>query len=193
MSRRNFTEINEELNDKIIAAAYGSASLKTRLDILRLIRKDAAVRDLYYEYRRTAGFVKDLKKIECPDYISDRAEKKAGIKLKKEKSMLLDFYTVMFSRPAVSFALTVILIISVALSALLFERQAAINQKYSEQQVAMADRQVKETLAMVGGILNRSQDKVVKEILPAQVSKPINDGLNVINDIFKEKKDENIN
>ena len=58
--------------------------------------------------------------------------------------------------------------------------------EYTEQEIALADKQVKESLYFVSKIFNKAQTNLTEDILTDRVAKPISEGLNIVNELFKE-------
>lgn len=69
MQDKKLNNIDEEILDKIIAVAYKDASLKDRIRIYLLAKKDPEVKKLLSEYRETAGNIKKVPLDECPDSV----------------------------------------------------------------------------------------------------------------------------
>lgn len=179
--------MKEELLNKIISVAYSDAGIRDRIMVYFLSKKDPQVKAVLDEYRNTAAAVHMIKeeKYSAKVIIPENSEEESG-------SFLLDLYTVLFSKPVRTFAVSAAIIIIAVSSSLL--RKPEPQRIYSRQELERADAQARKTLTMVSNILHKTKSTVIEEVLPEKVSKPINDGFSIVKDfIHEEKKNENIN
>jgi len=188
--------MNEELKIKIISAAYRDCSLKDRVSVWLLARKDPECKALFDEYRKTAASVHNLNIDECPENIIDDTFKRLNDSPGFEKSPAL---ASVFSRPALVTVLSIIILAAVFFTVVTTQTgikpvpKQAVQQEYSKQDVAQAEKEVKESLAIVSRVLNKTSKKIGEDILPENVGKPIKQGIEVINQLFPKgvKNDEN--
>ncbi|MBL1212253.1 MAG: hypothetical protein HND52_02745 [Ignavibacteriae bacterium] len=192
MNAKKSFEITEELRDKIISAAYGDAGFIDKIKINKLAAKYPEVKILFDEYSTTANAAHSIKLEECPDELLNSVGSKIGVKRENKKSFLFDLYTALFTRPIVSAAAASILVIAIVTSIIFNKNEYQYN--YSPEEIALADKQVKESLYFVSKIFNKAQTNLTDEILTDRVAKPISKGINLVNDLFIEgDKNENFN
>jgi hypothetical protein len=185
--------MNEELKLKIIAAAYKDCSLKDRMSVWLLTRKQPECKALFDEYRKTAISVHSINIEECPgDIVKDTFRR-------LNDSPGFNISGMIVSRPALVTVLSVVLLSAVYLAVITTwspDRRTAqhiTNHEYTKQEVAQAQKDVKESLAIVSRILNKTSRQIGEDILPRNVGKPIKQGIEVINQLFPKgvKNDEN--
>ncbi|MCB0752401.1 MAG: hypothetical protein KDC52_13090 [Ignavibacteriae bacterium] len=184
--------MKEELLNKIISVAYGDASLKDKISIYFLAKKDGEVKNLLNEYKHSANTTHNLGFEECPDNIIEKVTNSINSKTVQSKSMLTDIYSIIFRRPVFSGAVLGVIMMAV-ISTFIFNRPE-IKQQYTKQQIELADEQVKQSFALVASVLNKTKNTVEKEVLTDRVSRPIKQSFNLVNEYLKgENKNENIN
>lgn len=157
--------------DKIISAAYKDAGLIDRLKIYFLAKKDPEVKRIYNEYRYTANNIKKILLEECPDSIIESIQIKT---IKVNKSFIL--------KPAYVFAIS-FLVVSALVAVLLYQNKKE-EQVYSKAEIELAEKQVKESLAIVNRIFKKTENLIQEEILPKRVGKPIHKSLSIINEVL---------
>jgi len=186
--------IDKELIDKIISVAYGNANLKDKILIKKSASKDEEIKNLLNEFKSTANSfansLKEFKNIKCPDYLIQNAQRKIKLEEENSKLSLNDIFNSLFANKAKIF-LTAASVIAFLVFTILFNPENA--NKYSSSEIKKAEIEATKTLAFVGSILNNSNKKFVNEILPKKVSKPVNDGIKIVNNLFDGEKNEKIN
>jgi hypothetical protein len=189
MKSKKYFEITEELTDNIISVAYGDAGFFEKVRIYKLAREYPEVKSMLNEYSKTAKSVHSIKKDECPDSVLDNIVVAQKLK-NRSSSFLFDIYTAVFSKPAVSaiavVVFAVVLIVSVSID-------NGNYNGYTQAEIEQARQQTKQALALVSGIFSKTEDSIKNDILVDKISKPINNGVKAVNDLFidKEKKNEN--
>ncbi len=184
MNYQKYSKIPEALQNKIISAAYGDASIKTKIEIWRLLRNNEEAKQLYLEYKSTADAVKKLEPEECPHELVRFAEKAADIKEKNSKGLFSDFMMIFVSKPIASAAVTGIAILLIV--AAIFFRSNGYYNDYSKQELTKAELETKESLLIVSRIFNRTKNTVEDDVLTDRVAKPIQEGINFVNKIISE-------
>jgi len=184
MNPKKSFEITEELRDKIISTAYGDSGFIDRLLVNKLARNFPEVKLLLDEYSATARVTHSITTEECPEEVINSVRKKIGLKKEVKKSFFGDLYTALFTRPVVSAAAFTMVVIIVVTSIIFNKNEYQYN--YSQEEIALADKQVKESLYLVSRIFNKAQTNLTDEILTARVAKPISEGFNLVNDLFNE-------
>lgn len=184
MSRMEPFKITEELKDKIISVAYNDASLRDRIMIRILAKRHSEVKKIHGEFKSTADSVHSIPERKCPDELLYTIKNASGIRNNKKRSFLLELYTIIFSRPTMSAAVSA-LVVLVLLSALIIERPK-VEETYSRSEIELANRQVKESLAIVGRIFKKTETAIKKEVLTNLVGKPLKQGMSIVNNLFIE-------
>ena len=189
MKSKKYFKISDELMDSIISTAYGDAGFFERLKIYTLAGKYPEVNELLDEYRNTAESVHSIPPDECPDTVLRNIKSTAAIE-NRPSSFLFDIYAALFTKPAVSaiaaIVITAVLVLSVSLN----------NGEYSgytNAEIQHANMQTRQALAIVSSIFSKTEESIKKDILIDKVSKPLNNGVTTVNNLFieKEKKNEN--
>lgn len=171
--------MKEELENKIIAVAYGDANLLDKLKIRKLAEKDSEVRKLLTEYSRTAQGVHSLK---MEKYPAERLPKYA--RQSEKRNLLSDLFEIYVKRPAVS-AAVVSTVIVVILSSIVFNLNGN-NQRYTQKELNAAEYQVKKSLAIVSEVFNQTQSRIKEDVLKTRVKGTIREGFNKFAKIIKE-------
>ena len=171
MQDKKLNDISEEILDKIIAVAYKDASLKDRINIYFLAKKNPEVNRLLKEYKETASNVKKVPLEECPDSVIKSLEIKTG---KEKKSFVI--------KPAYAFAIIVLFV-----SALVFVLTNQNKEKepvYTKAEVAQAEMQVKTSLAILNKVFKKTENLIEDDILPKRVGKPVQKSFSIINQVL---------
>ena len=184
--------MNEEILNKIISVAYGDAGLIDKIKIHLLAKGNPQVKQLLEEYKSTSKAVHTIEKDFMPEDLVEKVKSKAGVEELKTNSFFFDFYTFVFSRPVISAAAAVILIAVIITSS--FMKGPDLSSQFSQEEIALANKQTKQALAIIGKVFNQTEKAIKKDILAKRVGQPINRGLNIVNDLFNEEnKNEKLN
>jgi hypothetical protein len=182
MNYMKSSKISEELQNRIISVAYGSASFLEKRRIEKLTSKNEAINQLLVEYKSTANAVQSIKKEEY------RGELKIKT-IEPSRTILDDIYFVLIGKPAILVASTVLIIFAITFS--LFNNQELTYEGFSIAEVQKANLETKQALLFVNSIFTKTENKIKYDILTKEVSKPINEGMNTVNKLFKkENKNE---
>ena len=179
MQKNNLNKIEDPLLGKIIAVAYGDAGLMDKMIIYRLARKDALVKKLLNEYRVTANSVHKIQKIELPAKVSDRVRSRISGE-SNHNAVGLFIYSRLFARPILSSAVALALMIGIV-GIFLFNKPAT-EYKYSKMELELAQQQFEQSIAIVGKVFKQAEKKLEVDVISKHVSKPLNKGLNYLND-----------
>jgi len=175
--------MNEKLKDKVICVAYGDASLLEKLKIYRLASKNQEVKQILDEYSKIAKIVHSIPEEEFTE------KPKIKLFINEPKSLLEEIYLIVIGKPLISFASAVLLVFAISFS--IINNKELSYEGYSIAEVKKASLDTKQALQIVNSIFTKAEDKIKYEILTEEVSKPINEGMNTINKLFKkEKKNE---
>ena len=199
MKHMKYYKIDEQLHDKVISVAYGDAGLIDKIKIYLLAKNNAEIKSLLDEYKSTSKAVRSIDKEFMPEELLTKIKEHAGLKETQRNSFFFDFYSFVFSRPVISAAAAAILIAVIITSAFLkgpnlSHLPAGKAGTYTPEEIALADKQVKQALAIVGRVFNQTEKAIKNDILVKRIGQPINKGLTIVNDLFKEEnKDEKAN
>ena len=189
MKNMKFYNVSENLSNDLINSAYGDVSFMKKFR-LHLIRKINPLADkIYQEHKKIADEIKTTRKDTCPPQIVNSVFSQVGITPGSKHNFREDLYSIFLFKPVYTFAVVLLLIGGLLFSVF----QDTPKVKYTNAEIELADRQAKETLLLVSAIFNKTSSTLTNDILPEQVTKRINTGVNVIEDLFKENKNENIN
>lgn len=184
MQKKDLNKIHQKIEDKIINVAYGDASIVDKLYVKWKTWRDKDLNKLFTEYRNTASGVHRLQPDELPEHLTDFVISKT-ISKEKNKNIIqlisVHIYELLGSRliPAVALSLVIIIIISI----FIFKEPANQNE-YSNAQIELADKQFKQTIAIVGKAFNKAESSFNNEIIEKQVNKKLNKGYYLINNIL---------
>jgi hypothetical protein len=160
--------MNESMLNRIISVAYGDSGFIERYRIRKYINRDPEAKRIYLSYRQAAQQVHKLKE-EFPSDLLEKSRRKGNIKVFSSYQVL---------RPAAAFA--IILIAAVLAVFSLIDRKP----QYSASEVETANIQARESIALVNRILSRTTTSIGNEIISDKVSKPVQKGLNIINNLL---------
>jgi hypothetical protein len=162
--------MDEKLLNRIIAAAYNDCSLYEKLKTWIEIRNKPDALKLYKIYSNTASTVHGMPELKCPDKVLEKTE---------DRIHLTGFRSNQFLRPAAAFA-----VIFIAAVAAMFSVTNKPVEIYTAAEVETAQVQARQSLEIVSRILNRTTATLGEEIFPEKVSKPVQDGLDIINNLL---------
>lgn len=187
MSRKKSFEITGELKNKIIAAAYKDASWLNRILVWRLISRNEEAKGIFDSYRTTALEVAKLTEEECPELVLDSAKGKTTFVKTNKPGFLSDLYTIAFARPVVSLAVVLVVISAITFGVI---RNKTVEYEFTEAEVIEADMQAQQALAIVGNIFQQTKTTLEDDVFRNKVSKPLNKGLGIINNLFEGENNE---
>jgi hypothetical protein len=163
--------MDEKLLNRIISAAYGDGRFIDRLMVRRIIRRDPEAKRVYDSYRSVARKVHHMTGVTCPPELLEKTKKKINIPVVERNQFL---------RPAAAFAVIFIAAVLAVFSLM----NSETNSEYTAAEIRTAEVQTRQSLALVNRILNRTTSTIGNEILPDKVSKPVQKGLNIINNLL---------
>jgi hypothetical protein len=178
--------MDEKYLNKIICVAYGDASLLDKLKIYWMAGRNAEVKSLLDEYKAAAQSVHELKLSEFDPAAGSAAEEVLKMKLGR-RSVLSDLYSVIHSKPVFASIVSLVLVGSVILS-LIVNRPVQYN--YSQDEIMAAEKDAEKALQIIGNVFNQTSLSLKNDVLNERVSKPINEGLGIFNNILKGDKNE---
>ncbi len=178
--------MNKKLLNRIISVAYGDASFIEKLKIYRLASKNSEIKLILNNYKKTANATHNIGLEECPSKIIDVVQKQNKNQSFDKNSLLFDLYSFVFGKPLVSMAIFSIIFLALV-STLIFKRPE-IHQQYSKQEIELADQQVKQSLALIAGVFNKTKLTVKNDVLTDRVSRPIKESFNLVNEFLERRK-----
>lgn len=184
--------MEQKLLNRIISVAYDDANLLEKFKIYRLASRDPNVKSILSEYKKVASKAHKMQLDYCPDELVEDTSQITKIKAKSEKSLFFDLYSFIFKQPAISAAIVSVFIL--ALVSTFVIQRPEIHQQYTQQEIEVADQQVKQSLAIIAGVFKKTTTTVEEDVLTDRVSKPIVESFNLVNDYLQgENKNEKLN
>ncbi|MCK5458047.1 MAG: hypothetical protein KAI45_13045 [Melioribacteraceae bacterium] len=180
MNYKKSSKISEEMLDRIISVAYGSASFLEKRRIEKLASTNETIQELLEEYKSTANAVHSIPKEEY------NGELKIQTITDSNKSIFDDIYQILIGKPLVTAATTILLIFAITFS--LFNNRELTYEGYSLAEVQKANYESKQALMIVNEIFSKTKKQLTNDILINEVSKPIKEGINTVNKLFKQEK-----
>lgn len=190
MKQKKSFKITEELLNKIISVAYNDASYFNKIRIYRAAAKDPKVLEILTSYKETANKVKQIKEEACPDGLIKSISPEVIPTKKSRRTFLSDLFAIIYRRPIISAAATLILIIAIITALIINKPVEYHNHNYSQAEIIKADKEAHYALEIVGKVFNRTNSTLRKEILGEKVSKPIRESIGLVNNLFKGEKNE---
>jgi hypothetical protein len=163
-------EITEQYLNKIISVAYGDASFLDKSKIYFDALINAEVKKILSEYKITA------KQVHLVSY--EEYQGKIPVKLPNTTRWILNYLYVFFKRPIISTAMALMIIGGIAGYLIINPSQSS--PQYTEQELRIADKQAKESFALVASIFDRTKNELRDKIFNEKVNKPINKGLTIV-------------
>ena len=180
MNYMKSSKISEELLDRIISVAYGSASFLEKRRIEKLASENETIQELLNEYKSTANVVHSIPKEEYSGKLKIKTIHESS------KSIFDDIYQILIGKPLVSAIATILLIFAITFS--LFNNKELTYEGYSLAEVQKANFESKQALLIVNKIFSKTKKQLTDDILIKEVSKPIKEGMNTVNRLFKKEK-----
>ncbi len=176
---KSVNQIDQNLIDKIISVAYGSAGFIDRLRIYFYSLKNPEIKQLLNEYKQTADVIHSINNLKCPDKIVEEANK---IIQKENRPKRFSIFDQLFSKPIIA-TVSAVIIVSV-IGIFIFKKQS-VKTAYSKAEVEIAEKQVKQSLALVGKVFRSTENTLTEEIIKKQVTPPFQKSLETVNSLFK--------
>ncbi len=183
MQEKNSNKIDEILLNKIIAVAYGDAGINDRLIVWMKSKNNPEIKSLLDEYKLTASAIHSLDEKKLSEANLKSVYHKIGRGEKSEPAVPFIYsfiHSFNFSKPLVSSAAIGLIIIAIV--SVLFFYNPPPEQKYSKAEIELAQKQFEHSLAIVGKVFQDTEKKLDTEVIPEHVSKPLNKGLDFLND-----------
>ncbi|HPN38751.1 MAG TPA: hypothetical protein PL041_10125 [Melioribacteraceae bacterium] len=174
-------KISKINKDDIISVAYGDASIFTKLKVYLSIIFNNKAYMLFKEYKTTKNAIKSIKKseqnlvIKLPGYIKYN-----------KPSFWSEIYCLFTLKPIIPVIYASVIIIAIFLAIIVREQVPKESSKhlYTKEQIKVADEKAKYALALIGNILQETNSTIKADIIKKKVAEPLNEGLNIINNII---------
>lgn len=184
MQKKESNNLDQKLIDKIINVAYGDAGFFELIYVHFKSISNNEIKFLLDEYRKTAKTVHNIKLEEVSNFISERINNITGGINKKHfifsRITYASFY--FFSNKAIPVTVFSVMFM-VIVSFFVFKEQTPPH-KYSYAEIELAQKQLKQSLAIVGRIFQKTENSFNKEILQNQINKNLNRGYFLVNNIL---------
>ena len=184
MNYKKSSKISEKLLDRIISVAYGSASFLEKRRINKLASESKTIKKILEEYKSTANAVHSIPQEEY------NGELKIQTISDSKKSIFDEIYQILIGKPLISAAATILLIFAITFSFL--NNSELSYEGYSLVEVQKANLESKQALMIVNKIFSKTKNQLTNDILIKEVSKPIKEGMNTVNKLFKQEKKNEI-
>ncbi|MGA7720849.1 MAG: hypothetical protein WCA84_06700 [Ignavibacteriaceae bacterium] len=175
------TEIDGKFVDKIISVAYGDGSLFDKIEVYKKAYSNPAVKKLLYDYKATAKAVKYAQK----EYASAKPLSDVKSENNRRGNIFIPLLAGLYKAFVINWAYsaaTVIVVITV--STFLLLRQPKPEPTYSKEQVILAEKQVKESFALVENMLAKAQNKTTPDLIRNNILRPIQKSTVIINNLL---------
>ncbi len=187
MTQNKSSHIPENLYNKIVSVAYGDGSLWDKLKIFYLVTTNLAARKVFFEFRNTAKAVHDIEEDVLPAEILKKVEQKTTGLKDLENSFVTDLFSLLTARPMISTVTAAVVVITITITMFIGKNN---NVTYSVDEIRKADKDARYALSVVNKIFAQSSITIKEDVLKNQVSQPINNGINFLNNLLKGEKNE---
>ena len=184
MQRKESNKSDQELVDKIINVAYGDAGIIDWLYIRFKALTNSEIKSLIKEYNKTAFAVHNLKQEDAPEHIIERVKNSTNSYNQRESfisGISYGFFTLWNKKatPATVFGVIILMIVS-----FLILREPTQTPRYSKAEIDLAEKQLKQSLAIVGKAFQSAEKSFNEEVLNNQINKKLNRGYYLVNNIL---------
>ncbi|MCL5030191.1 MAG: hypothetical protein M1480_14365 [Bacteroidetes bacterium] len=171
--------IDEKILEKIISTAYGDAGMIDKIRIYFYSLTKPEVKKLLNEYKQTANAIHSFNNLKCPEFITKTITKKVPNENREKAHRFAELF---LRKPIIAAASFVIV---AAIIGIIIYQNRPIEKTFSKVQAEIAERQVKQSLALIGQILKRNGNSLTEEIIIKQVTPPFHKSLETVNNLFK--------
>ncbi|MCJ7552616.1 MAG: hypothetical protein MUO34_01920 [Ignavibacteriaceae bacterium] len=172
MKKKKVLEITPQLEEKIIASAYGEGSVFNNLKVKRVIKDSEHANALYEQYKTIAQTFNRFEYQECPERVIQSVE--AQVKRKSSGAKLYEII-----RPAFTYMILAAAMITAIIT---FTVDNQTNKRmYSSKEIQFAKEQLHLSLELIGKVMNKTENEITPKIINEKVGDPLKKGLPVIN------------
>ena len=176
----NGGELKPEVEDLIIQTAYRDVDIFNMLRIYFYAQLFEEVKEKLKNAADVKMIIHKIPKMECPEYIVEKARKTTNIKRKIELFQFI--YNLFMGKPLVSFSAVVLILAAVSFAVLKENQQNEV--QYSSAEIHLANKQAKEAFMLISKVLNKTKKSIKEEVFIQRVGKPINKGMNKVTELF---------
>jgi len=169
---KTIENISEEYLDKIISVAYGDAGFIDKLKIYFQSKRNPEIKKILNEYRETARQVHSISQEEFKGKVPASKLEISG--------WLLNYFYMFFRRPILSTAMALMITAGVT-GYFIINSNNNSTDDYTKAELVLAERQAKESFAIVASIMNKTEDKLKNNVFEEKINKPINKTLKIVN------------
>jgi len=184
MQKNESNNLEQKLTDKIIKVAYGDAGIADRVYIYLKTVTKKEIKKLLEEYQRTARAVHDVKLEDTPVHLINSVKSYTKVKEQSDSitsKLSYGFFTLLGKKAIPATALGIVLFLIV--SFFVFRTPAPAN-KYSKAEIELAEKQFRQSMAIVGEAFKNAENSFSHEVLTKQVNKNLNRGYYLVNNIL---------
>lgn len=178
----NNLPLSEGIEDLIIKAAYKDSNIWEWIKLKILSAGNDEIKKLWDEYKSTAESVRTIEPEKCPENIIENLSIES---FSEKPSLIRDLYTAIFVKPIFTAAAITILTAVIVTSVILKNNYEY--EGYKKAEVELAERQTQYALSVIGKVFKSTKRTLVEDIIPVKVSKPINQGIETVNKLFKSE------
>ncbi len=172
MKKKKVFEITPQLEEKIIASAYGEGNILDNLKAGSLIKNSVYAYELYQQHKTIAQKFTRVEFQKCPERLIQSVE--AQIEIKSSRAKLYEII-----RPSFTY---VILAAAMITAVITFSEDNQTNKRlFSSKEIRFAKEQLQLSLALIGKVMNKTENELTPKIINEKVGNPVNKGLPVIN------------
>jgi hypothetical protein len=184
MPQKKSDEINQTLIDKIINVAYGDAGLIDTVSIYTKALFNNSVKKLLNDYKITARAVDKINREEFPERIVETVRSGLGINKNKDSSTLKFKKSFVFVLSEARYSIIIASFLILAVISFLIFQNPTTDSNYTKAELEMAQKQFNQTMTIVNRVFKSTGKQLNKEILKDHVSKPVNKGFSLINELI---------
>jgi hypothetical protein len=184
MQKKESINLDQKLIDKIIKVAYGDAGIVDRIYVNFKSSSDQKILGLLKEYKHTVNAVHTLKQKNAPDHIIETVKNYVMGKDQRESlsSRFSRAFFILFGKRAIPVtALGIVLILIVSFFVF---REPAPSHKYSKAEIMLAEKQFRQSIAIIGDVFQKAEKNFSHEVLDKQINKNLNRGYSLVNNIL---------
>ena len=184
MQKKESFSLNQNLRDKTINVAYGDAGIIEWFYIRFRALTNNEIKSLLEEYKKIATAVRNLKQEDVPEHIIKTVDNYTNSSNQRKpifSAITSELFTLWNKKaiPATVLGILIAMIISFILL-----REPAQTSKYSKAEIERAEKQLKQSLAIVGKAFQTAEKNFSDEVLNKQVNKNLNRGYFLVNNIL---------
>ena len=174
----------QKLVDKIIKVAYGDAGIIDWFYIRFRALTNNEIKSLLEEHKKIAAVVHNLKQEDVPENVIKKVKDYTN-SYNQKKSFLskISFgYFILWNKKAIP--ATVLGILIAFIISILLIKEPVQKSKYSKTEIELAEKQLKQSFAIVGRAFQTAEKNFSEEVLNNQINKKLNRGYYLVNNIL---------